>query len=357
MLSDPDKMFAMMVDKQISHLHIIPGSPIVIRQKNVFVPFGADVLNYQEINNFVKGLLTEEQRKHLEIYKEIEFAHSMSGLSRFRINIFRQRGTYAVIIYMNPFKVPTIDELSLPPFLKDITVKLNQGLIVITGPQGSGKSNTLAALVSNILENRHCQIISLEEPIEFLHKNKKGVICQREIGTDTPSYEKAFEALSHIGADVYVFNKIHNYATAKIIAELSSSGSLVIASTPSPSVYVFLEEFVNLYPPHLQQQARTLLSVSLEAVVSQTLCLKSTGDGYYPAFEILIGIPIIKSMIRDGKLIQVQNMMGTTGREAGMQTQEQALRALVKKNVITAEEAESKAVRLEEFKKLMALPY
>lgn len=357
MLSDLNKIFGMMVEKQISYLHIVPGSPLVVRQKNVFVPIDNKVLKPEEINDFIKVLLDDKQKNILETDKEIEFSYSIPGISRFRINIFKQRGTYAVIIYMNPLKVPAIEELGLPPFINDTILKIQRGLVVITGPDGSGKSYTLAALVSHILENRHCQIITLEEPIEFLHKNKKGIICQREIGTDFISYDKAFETLTRLGADIFVFNKVNKYETAKTIIELATGGSVVLMSATAPSVNVFLEEFLSLYPPHFQEQARMLLSVSLETIISQTLCMKSTGDGVVPAFEILIGTPQIRTLIKDNKLIQVQTYMGTGGRDTGMQTQEQALRSLVKKNIITAQEAESKAVRIEEFKKLMALPY
>lgn len=357
MLSDPSKIFSMMVNKQISYLHIVPGSPAAIRQKNIFVPIDSNVLASDQINNFINMLLTDKQKAILENEKEIEFSHSIPGVSRFRINILMQRGTYAVIIYMNPLRVPTVDELGLPPIIKDLVLKLQSGLIVITGFQGSDKSYSLAALVSHILENRHCQIITLEEPIEFLHKNKKGLICQREIGTDFISYKKAFETLTRLSGDVFVFNKVTDYETAKMVMELSAGGSLVLITVTAPSIYMFLEEFVSLYPQHLHEQAKMLLSVSIEAAISQTLCLKSTGDGLVPAFEIMIGTPSIKNLIKDGKFLQVLSSMGTGGREAGMQTQEQALRALVKKNIITAQEAESKSVRPEEFKKLMALPY
>lgn len=357
MLHDPDKIFGMMVEKQISYMHISPGSPIIIRQKNIFVPADSNILKPDDINNFINMLLNEQQKKQLQENKEIEFSHSIPGISRFRINIYTQRGTHAVVIYMNPFKVPTIDELGLPEFIKDMVLRMQSGLIAIAGATGSGKSYSLAALVSYILENKRCQIISLEEPIEFLHKNKKGIICQREIGTDFLSYEEAFKTLTRLDADIFVFNKVNNYETAKMIIELSAGGSIVLISATAPSVYVFLEEFINLFPPHLQEEAKMLLSVGMEAIISQTLCVKSLGDGMVPAFEILVGTPQIKSMIKEGKFLQVTTLMGTSGRETGMQTQEQALRALVKKNIITREEAEFKSVRPEEFKKLMALPY
>jgi len=303
------------------------------------------------------SVLTDTQKDLFMRNKEIDFTYSVPGLSRFRVNLFTQRGSVAAVILMNPPNPPTIEELGLPDLLKNLIINLRQGLVILTGPKASGKSHTLAALVNYILEMRTCQILTLENPIDFLFKNKKGVICQRELGTDTIAYENAFKSLMHQGVDILIITEVNTFEIASQVLNMAASGNLVIATAQSPSAMVMLEQLIDLYPPHLQQQARTLLSVGLEAVVAQTLITKAHGIGLVPAFEVLIGTPHVKSLIRDGKLVQVHNTMATSGREHGMQTQEQALRVLVKKNIINQEEAEAKAVRQEEFKKLMALPY
>lgn len=351
------EIFGIMVDKKASHFHLVPGSPIMMRQSGTLSPMDSNILSPQDTRNFLESLMNDAQKKEFEGKMELDFTYSVPGLSRFRINIFKQRGSVAAVVLMNPPNPPTIEELGLPELLKNIALNAKQGLILLTGPKASGKSHTMAALVNYILEMRTCQIITLENPIDFLHKNKRGVICQREVGTDTVSYPAAFKSLTHQGADILVIGEVNSYEIASNLLNLAASGQLVIATSTSPSVLVMLEQLIDLFPPHLHQQARTLLSVGLEAIIAQTLLTRVHGGGLVPAFEILLGTSAVKALIREGKLIQVQNTMATSGREVGMQSQEQALRFLVKKNVVTMEEASSKAVRPEEFKKLMSLPY
>ncbi|MCL5036653.1 MAG: Flp pilus assembly complex ATPase component TadA [Chloroflexi bacterium] len=354
---DFSQIFNLMVEKRASHFHIVPGSPIMMRQENVFMPLNNEVLTPADIEDFTNFLMDQDHKQKYERDLETDFSHSIPGLSRFRINIFKQRGTSAIVISTNPPSPPTIDELGLPDVIKNLAVNTKHGLIIICGPKSSGKSHTLAAIINYILEMRTCQIVTLENPIDFLHRNKKGIICQRELGTDTRSYGSAFHSLVHQGADVLVITDFNTYEVANHALNLAAGGSLVIATAQAPSVMVMMEKLIDMFPPHLKQQVCTLLGVGMEAIVCQTLLAKATGAGMVPAFEILIGTPQIKGFLRDGKTIQIQQSMGTSGREFGMQSQEQALRYLVKKNIVTQEEATSKAVRPEEFKKLMSLPY
>jgi len=352
------ELFGMMVDRKISRLHLVPGSPIMMKIGDTFAPLeSSGILSPQDTRQFCDILLNDQQKQLFSQKKELDFNYSVPGLSRFRINVFTQRSSIAAVIMMNPTNLPTIEELGLPEVLNAVVAKVKSGLILITGPKASGKSHTLAAIVNHILETRACQIVTIENPIDFLFRNKKGVICQREIGTDTDGYDAAFKSLLHQGADVLVLNEFNTYQIAHNALNLAASGMLVIATTQSPCVLVVFEQIIDLFPPHLRQQAHTLLSVSLEAVLSQHLLTRAHGGGLVPAFEICIGSPQVKNLLREGKIFQVQAVIGTTGREFGMQTQEQALRSLVKKNIITTEEALSVAVRPEEFKKLMSLPY
>jgi len=351
------ELFSMMVEKRASHLHIVPGSPIMVRSNGVLAPLDNRLLSPTDTAALVEGFLTEEQRYYFHENKDLSISQSVPGLSRFRINIFQQRGSVGCVIGTHPPSPPTIEELGLPDILKQLILGARQGLILICGPRGSGKSATLAALVNYLLEMRTCQIISLENPIDYLHKNKKGIICQREIGTDTVSYDSAIESLPHQQADVLVTTEFDSYDLVSSIINMAAGGTLCLTTTRAPSVAVVLENIINLYPPHLNQHVRTLLSVGLEAIIAQTLLQKASGGGLVPAFEVMQGIPAVRGLIREGKIFQIQNVMATSGREYGMQTQEQALRALVKKNIVTQEEAYSHAVRPEEFKKLMSLPY
>jgi twitching motility protein PilT len=352
-----EELFMTMVEKQCSHLHLIPGSPIMMRKGTEFTPLDGYVLSPQDTQAVAETIMSEQLKAEFEQTQQTDFAFSVPGLSRFRINCFRQRGSAAIVIATNPPAPPTIEELGLPDAFRKTVLEADSGLIMITGPKGSGKAHTLAAIVNYLLEVRPCTIVSIENPIDFLHKNRKGCIAQREIGTDVPSYEQALRVLPYQGADVLVITGVEEFAIAERIVNLSAGGNLVICTSTSPTAMVLVEKLVDLYPPQLQQQARVLLSVGLKAVISQTLCTKASGDGVAAAFELLIATPPIKGLLKEGKFAQIQSFIGTTGRETGMSTQELALRALVKKNTITEAEAYKRAVRPEDFKKVLALPY
>lgn len=352
-----EDIFRIMVDKRASHFHLVPGSPIMMRLNNVLSPLDSNVLSPQDIKTLSNDLMTVQQKAEFSKRLEIDFSYSVPGLSRFRINIFTQRGSTAMVISTNPPNPPTMEELGLPELIKNITVRTRQGLIVICGSRASGKSYTLAAMINYILETRTAQIVTIENPIKFLFKNKRGIICQREIGTDTMSYENAFASLMYQAADIVVVTEMNSYETASRVLPLAAGGTLVLATALAPSAVVFLEQLPDLFPPHLHQQCRSLLSVGIAAVISQTLVNRAGGGGVVPVFEFCIGTGQVKGLIREGKIFPILGIMGSVGREAGMQTQEQSLRAMLKKNVITSEEAYSKAVRPEELKKLMALPY
>lgn len=352
-----EELFTTMVERRASHLHLVPGSPIMMRINNQLHGLDGQVLSPQDTRAFSDAIMNEQLRDEFEERLEVDFSFSVPGLSRFRVNVFRQRGSVAAVISTNPPAPPTIEELGLPELVKNLALESSSGLVIICGPKQSGKSHTLAALVNYILEMRTCQIISLENPIDFLHKNKRGIICQREIGTDTLNYQNAFGSLLHQSADIVVVTGMDNFEVAQAALNLAAAGTLVLATATAPSSQVMLEKMIDLFPPHLNQAARTLLSVGLEAIIGQTLLNKASGEGLMPAFELLLGTSQVKGMLRENKIFQIHNVMGTSGREAGMQTQEMALRFLVKKNLVTMEEAIRKAVRPEEFKKIMSLPY
>jgi twitching motility protein PilT len=352
-----EELFTSMVERRASHLHLVPGSPIMMRINNQLHGLDGQLLSPQDTRAFSDAIMNEQLREEFEERLEVDFSFSVPGLSRFRVNIFRQRGSVAAVISTNPPAPPTIEELGMPELIKNLALESSSGLIVVCGPKQSGKSHTLAALVNYILEMRTCQIISLENPIDFLHKNKRGIICQREIGTDTLNYETAFASLRHQSADIVIVTGLESYEVVSQALNLAAGGTLVLATATAASSQVMLEKLIDLYPPHLNQAARSLLAVGLEAIIGQSLLTKASGDGLMPAFELLLGTSHVKSLLRENKLFQIHNLMSTVGREYGMQTQEMALRFLVKKNLVTMEEAVRKAVRPEEFKKIMSLPY
>lgn len=352
-----NELFALMIDRRSSHFHLVPGSPIMIRQGHSIAPLDSHILSPTDTARMANSLLTDKQKRLFEERLEVDFSYSIPGLSRFRINIFRQRGSIALVIATHPPAPPTLEELGLPESIKNMASNATSGLIVICGSRASGKSHTLAAIINYILENRNVQMLTFENPIDFLHKNKKGIICQREKGTDFKTFLNAFNSMRHQACDILVVTEFEEYDVARNILNLAAGGNLVIITAQAPSVSVMLDKILDLFPPHQRNQALSLLSVGLNTIVSQTLLNKSAGGGLIPAFEILVGAPQIRTMLREDKLIQLHSYMGTYGREYGMVTQEQALRQMIKKNLVSKDEAMSKAVRQEEFKKVISMPF
>ena len=352
-----EELFTTMVDKRASHLHLVPGSPIMIRRGSILEPLDGHILSPQDTKAISETVMSEGLLDEFDQKMECDFSFSVPGLSRFRIVVFQQRGSVAIVISTNPPAPPSLEEVRLPPSFVETFQKAPSGLFLITGPRGSGKSHTLAAIVKHVLETRNVNIVSIENPIDFLHKNRKGVICQREIGNDCVDYQAAFKALTNQAADIIVITGADDpYVTQKAL-DLAAAGNTVLASANAPNALVMIERMIALYPPHLHQQARVLLSVCLRAAVAQTLLPKADGDGLVAAFEVLIGTSQVQSFLREDKISQISGIMATSGREVGMSSQEMALRALVKKNLITEAEAYRRAVNPESFKKMMSLPY
>lgn len=352
-----EELFMTMVERQCSHLHLVPGSPILMRKGDDLVPLDGYVLSPQDTQAVAETIMSEPLQVEFEQNMQTDFAFSVPGLSRFRINCFRQRGSVGLVIATHPPAPPTMEEANLPePFSKNV-LEADSGLVLITGPRGSGVGKTLAALVSYLLEARACKIVTIENPIEYLHKNRKGVIAQREIGTDVLNFDSALKVLPYQSADVLVVGGLEEFSIVDRVLNLAAGGNLVLATSSSPTAVTLVEKMVDMYPPALQQQAKVLLSVGLRSCIAQTLCVKATGDGMAPAYELLLATPMVKGLLKEGKFPQIQTLMGTQGREQGMSTQELALRTLVKKNIITEQEAYRRAVRPEDFKKVLALPY
>lgn len=352
-----EELFTTMVDKRASQLHLVPGSPVMIRRGNFLEPLDGHILSPQDTKAISETVLSEDMLDEFDRKMECDFSLSVPGLSRFRIMCFRQRGSVAVTISTNPPSPPTLEDIRAPQVFLDTFFKAPHGLFLITGPRGSGKAHTLAAIVKFLLENRNISISTIENPIDFLHKNRKGVICQREIGTDSIGYDEAFRALKIQSPDVIAVSNADDFEVARKVMELAAGGNTVLCTVNAPNALVTIENLISSFPPHQHQQARTMLSVSLRAALAQTLIPKADGQGVVAAFEVLIATSQVQSFIRDDKIAQLPTIMATSGREFGMSSQEMALRALVKKNLITEAEAYRRAVNPEALKKMMSLPY
>ena len=352
-----EELFTSMVERRASHLHLVPGSPILMRINNQLVSMDGPILSPADTEAFSRAVMNDDLLDEFEDRMECDFAFSVPGLSRFRVNVYRQRGSVACVVSTNPPSAPTLESLGIPELIKNQVSESSSGLVLVCGPKQSGKSNTVAALVNYILETRCCQIISVEDPLDFLHRNQKGVICQREIGTDVASYKEAFASLSRQGADVVVVSNLEGQESIQQVLNLAAAGTLVIASSTAASVQVMLEKIIDSYPPHLSQSCRNNLALGLKAIIGQVLLRKASGDGLVPAFELLVSTGKLKELLRENKIAQIGPYMSASARDHGMQTQEMALRFLVRKNIVTMEEATRQSSRPEDFKKIMSLPY
>jgi twitching motility protein PilT len=325
------------VELNASDLHITVGIPPTMRVNGNLLPYGNDKLNPKDTENYVKGLLTEEQYRRYIKTGEMDFSYALQGISRFRVNIFRQRGTDAMVLRMIPLQVPALEKLGMPSVITELAHK-KRGLILVTGPTGSGKSTTLAAIINEINNNTNCHIITLEDPIEYLHKHKKSVVNQREIGYDTQSYANALRGALREDPDVILVGEMRDLETISIAITAAETGHLVLSTLHTIGASKTVDRIVDVFPPHQQQQIKVQLAAVLEGVVSQQLVKKANGEGRVSALEVMIATPAIRNLIREGKTHQIDSAVQTGGKH-GMKTMDMSLVDLYKKGLITHEEA------------------
>ncbi|HET6350804.1 MAG TPA: PilT/PilU family type 4a pilus ATPase [Coriobacteriia bacterium] len=337
-----DDLLRLMLQRGGSDLHVTVGSPPGIRQRGEIVPVEAiKALTPRDTMEMILGLLSEEQRKRFETELELDFAYSIPGVARFRANVFQQRNSMGAVFRVIPIKIPTIDELALPKVVRFLADR-PRGLVLVTGPTGSGKSTTLAAIVDHINANKAMHIITLEDPIEFMHRNKKSYINQREIGEDTHSFASALKRVLRQDPDVVLVGELRDLETISAAITAAETGHLVLATLHTTGGPETVDRIIDVFPPHQQQQVRMQLSTSLEGVLSQTLLRSTDGRSRILAMEIMLGIPAISNLIREGKTHQMETII-QGGAQLGMQTLDQHLKNLLTAGKITFEEAVSKA--------------
>ncbi len=324
-----------------SDLHLTIGVPPVVRVNGSLVPLGQTKLMPQDTQEMIYGILTQAQREHLERNWEYDFSYSLPGKGRFRVNVYYQRGSVAAAFRAIPMKVPTIDELNLPAVIREFAMK-PRGFVVVTGPTGSGKSTTLASLINVVNEHRNCHIITVEDPIEFLHPHKKSVINQREVGTDTKGFSEALKYALRQDPDVILIGEMRDLETISTALTAAETGHLVFATLHTQDAAQTVDRIVDVFPPHQQQQVRIQLSGCLQGVVAQQLMPTRDGKGRVVATEILIATPGVRNLIREGKTHQIYTAM-QTGQKHGMQTLDMALADLVRRGWISYDIALQKA--------------
>ena len=342
-----DRLLEHVVTHAASDLHVTVGSRPILRIHGTLRRIEEEpVMTPEATREMFYRILSTEQQKQLEIKRQLDLAYSVPGLARFRVNIYSQRESLAGAFRLIPTELKTLEELGLPTHLHDLTRK-PRGIVLVTGPTGSGKSTTLAALIDEINRTRYDHIITIEDPIEFLHRHKNCIVNQREIGADALSFGDALRAALRQDPDVILVGEMRALETIGIALTAAETGHLVFATLHTQSAPSTIDRIIDVFPAEQQEQVRMQLALSLEGVLTQTLMKTIDEQGRVPALEILVPDDAVRNLIRQGKIEQVYSFM-QTGSKRGMQTMEQSLADLVSKHLITVEQAVSRSTRPEQ---------
>src|SRR3954451_4800335 len=334
-----------------SDLHLTAGSPPLIRIRGQLRTLDTPKLTPQAVREIAHSILTDDQRKWLENDWQIDFAYSLPGAARFRVNAYFQRASIGAAFRLIPSDMPRLDSLGLPPVLRDFTRK-PRGFVLVTGPTGSGKSTTLAAMLDVINEERHEHILTIEDPIEFLHKHKSCIVNQRELGADAKSFGMGLKAALRQDPDVILVGEMRDLETISTALTAAETGPLVFATLHTQDTAQTVDRIVDVFPPEQQQQVRVQLSVALQGIVTQQLLPTADGRSRVAAAEVLVPTAAVRNLIREGKTHQIYSAVQTGG-SAGMQTMDAALAELARQNKITRQLAEQRASNPEELRRLM----
>src|SRR5512133_2722211 len=342
-----DDLLEQMVTRNASDLHVAVGAHPVVRVRGKLEPLQEiPPLTGDMTQQLLYRVLSTEQQKHLELDRQIDFAHSIPGLARFRVNVYWQRGSLGAAFRLIPTEIKTLEELGIPNALHELTDR-PRGLVLVTGPTGSGKSTTLAALIDEINRKRAEHILTIEDPIEFVHRHKRCVVNQREIGVDATGFAEALRAALRQDPDVILLGEMRDLETISTALTAAETGHLVFATLHTQSAPGTIDRVVDAFPAGQQDQIRIQLAATLEGIVTQALLPTADGTGRVPALEILFPDDAVRNLIRQGKVEQVYSVMQTSTAK-GMQTMEQALAELVLKRVITKETALGRSSRPEQ---------
>src|SRR6187401_3147622 len=336
-----------------SDLHITTGSPPQVRVDGHLRPLESyRVLTSADTKQLAYSVLTDAQKHRFEENLELDFSFGLKGMSRFRANLFNQKGAVGAVFRSIPYEIKSFEALGLPQVVQDLCKK-PRGLVLVTGPTGSGKSTTLAAMIDKINIDRHDHILSIEDPIEFLHNHKNCVVNQREVAADTHSFASALRTALRQDPDVVLVGEMRDLETIEMALRIAETGHLTFATLHTNSAYSTINRIIDVFPAGQQAQVRTQLSLVLEGIMCQSLLPKASGDGRAMALEILIPNAAIRNLIREDKIHQIYSMMQTGQDKFGMQTFNQALATLVHKRQITLEVAMQRTSNADELKELI----
>ncbi len=348
-----EELLQILVERHGSDLHLSAGSPPKIRVDGSLVNTEHDVLKPETVKRLCYSFLSGEQVARFEKDLEIDLSFGVEGLGRFRTNVFLQRGTTAAVLRMIPYQIKSFEDLGLPVALCTEVCSLPRGLVLVTGATGSGTSTTLAAMVDHVNASRALHIVTVEDPIEFLHKNKSCLVNQREIGSDTHSFKKALRSALREDPDVVLVGEMRDTETIEAALTIAETGHLTFATLHTSDCVQTINRIVDVFPAHQQQQVRTQLSFSLQAVICQQLLPSASGRGRTLAAEMMIANSAIRSLIRDDKAHQIYSIIQTGGK-LGMRTMNQSLHELCRRNLITYDDALAHSGDVEDLKRTFA---
>ncbi|HZK00789.1 MAG TPA: type IV pilus twitching motility protein PilT [Tissierellaceae bacterium] len=332
-----------------SDIHITVGVPPIFRVYGELIFGEGEKLKAEETKDLVVQAIDEEHFKTLEEKGEVDFSYSNPGKGRYRVNAFKERGNYCMALRIVPLEIPSMEWLKLPQVAEDLA-RIPRGLILVTGPTGSGKSTTLASMIDLINKERSCHILTLEDPIEYLHRHGKAIINQREIGTDSHSFSNALRAALRQDPDVILVGEMRDLETISIAITAAETGHLVLSTLHTAGAAKTIDRIIDVFPPYQQQQVRVQLSSVIQAIISQQLLPRADGNGRVGAFEIMVANSAIRNLIRDDKIHQIDTVIQTGGRYQ-MQTMDSALVGLYRRGLISKDTAIRQSINKDEIRK------
>ena len=351
-MANMHQLLKAMIEKGASDLHVTTGSPPQLRIDGKLHPLKMPPLSPQETKQLCYSVLTDAQKHRFEETNELDLSFSVQKLSRFRGNVFVQRGNVAGAFRAIPFKILTFDELGVPPIVAELTKK-PRGLILVTGPTGSGKSTTLASIIDRINRERNEHIVTIEDPIEYLHPHKGCIVNQREIGSDSESFKAALKYILRQDPDIVLIGELRDLETIEAALTVAETGHLAFATLHTNSAVQTINRIVDVFPPYQQSQIRQQLSFVLEAVMCQTLLPRANGPGRALALEVMVPNAAIRALMRDDKIHQIYSSMQVGQGKSGMQTMNQCLASLVTRRIVDIEVAKGRSPDVDELQSLI----
>jgi twitching motility protein PilT len=347
-----DAYLQVLLDQAASDLVLTAGAPPTMRKDGALVPISDEPLRPEQIEAIGHEVLSDDRWASFVTHGDLDFSFNWLGKARFRINAFRQRGSVGLALRLIPYQIPSFDQLGVPPVVRGLT-GLNQGLILVTGPTGSGKSSTLAAMVNDIVATRPCHVITIEDPIEYVYRHQRGIVEQREVGADVRSFAEALRASLRQTPDVLLIGEMRDLETISAAITIAETGHLVLATLHTNDTTQAVDRMVDVFPAGQQQQVRVQLSNTLAAVIYQQLLPRKDGRGRVAAFEVLLNTLAVQNLIKEGKTRQLRNVL-ETGSKDGMNTMERSLGELVRAGLIDFALASARAQYPDELRRLAA---